>query len=272
MSEKADTSLISLPLGRRPVIHQAGVGEHGILREETFFRPGLWALHLYFWRGSVSFGGQDYEIRPHHIGITPPKTTLIWKFPLKPCCHFFVHFDFAGSEEDGGGVSVPVMAPLGNRHTQVSNRFESLVKWLPSNRIRAEVLLWDLLWGLTDLGQAKNPMLVTRHGAVETALGIIENELEYGLSAKALADRVAISYSQLNRLFKQHFEMTLSNYIANERFKRADHLLRETNVPIKAIAEQVGLPDLQHFNKFIRSRSGMPPRKYRALSSVPIIS
>ena len=54
----------------------------------------------------------------------------------------------------------------------------------------------------------------------------------------------------------------------NERFKRADTLLRESNLPIKAIAEQLGLSDLQHFNKFIRSRTGLPPRAFREANMV----
>jgi len=90
------------------------------------------------------------------------------------------------------------MAALENRSEQVESQFETLVKWTSSNRARAEVILWELLWGLTDLATLESPVLTARPGPVETALGIIENELETGLNAKSLAVRVALSYSQLN--------------------------------------------------------------------------
>ncbi len=261
MEEAQTSGCLLLPLNLRPEIHQAGMGEHGARREESFFRPSLWALHLYFWRGHLSFGGKRYPIQPHSIGLTPPNTTLTWHFPSRTCRHLFVHFSFSKRSKEQNAL--PIMCALGNRFTQVNQQFEGIAKLVAKNRDRAEVMLWDLLWGLTDLIQTENPVLTARPGPVETALGLIENELDRGLNAKSLAERVAVSYSQLNRLFKGQFGTTLSNYIAQERFKRADHLLRDTNFSIKAIAEHAGMPDLQHFNKFIRLHTGMAPRVYR---------
>lgn len=124
-------------------------------------------------------------------------------------------------------------------------------------------MLWDLLWKMTEQEPSEKQSLRVRPGAVETALGIIENELDHKLNAKSLAARVALSYTQLNRLFKEHLDTTLSNYISSERLNRSRYLLLETNLPIKAIAQQVGIPDIQQFNKFVRLHTGLAPRKFR---------
>ena len=44
---------------------------------------------------------------------------------------------------------------------------------------------------------------------------------------------------------------------------RAQHLLSQSTLPIKAIAEEVGIPDLQHFNKVVRRKLGGAPRRLR---------
>lgn len=268
MANLSARDCFTLPLGLKPEIHQAGLGEHGVRKKESFIRPKLWALHLYFWDGQLDIGGRAFEIHPRNIGLTPPATKLTWHHPLKPCRHYFVHFTFPDKLGKNPAIEVPAMYPLGIRFEQFHQPFGMLVKWSATNSLRAEIILWEMLWRLTDLIRPATPMLTIRPGPVETALGIIENELDQSFNAKSLAQRVALSYSQLNRLFKEHFSVSLAQYIVNERFKRADTLLRESNLPIKAIAEQLGLSDLQHFNKFIRSRTGLPPRAFREANLV----
>lgn len=159
--------------------------------------------------------------------------------------------------------NIPVICSLAQRFKLIRQQFEEILNWKPQNPTRAEVALWHILWQLADQKRQLSPALTVRPGPVETALGIIENELDQHLNAKSLAARVALSYSQLNRLFKEHLGTTLSKRIATERFNRAEQLLSQSNMPIKVIAERVGIPDMQHFNKFIRQRTGLSPRNYR---------
>jgi transcriptional regulator GlxA family with amidase domain len=53
-------------------------------------------------------------------------------------------------------------------------------------------------------------------------------------------------------------------YIRRLRTERARHLLVNSTLPVKAVAVQVGLPDLQQFNKVIRRELGRSPREVRA--------
>lgn len=259
---------LHLPLKSQPIIRQAGLGEHGLRKKETFCRPDEWALHLYFWAGRLQFGGDEFEINSHDLGITPPNTPLTWHFPLESCRHYFIHFTFAESEASTDEYPLPVLASLRQRFDSTRKQFEEILRWSQSNQTRANVALWDLLWKMTDHEHSVRQSLRVRPGAVETALGIIENELDHKLNAKSLAARVALSYTQLNRLFKEHLDTTLSNYISAERLNRSRYLLLETNLPIKAIAEQVGVPDIQRFNKFIRLHTGLAPRKFREANQI----
>ena len=164
--------LARLPLSAKPFIHQAGVGTHGRKRKERFFRPKLWAVHLYYWTGSVSFAGRSFAIQPHCLGLTPPDTELIWQFPEKTCPHHFIHFELSGSDEL---ALVPAMQVLSTRFRQVDARIEGIAKTWQTQRTRAEVSLWDMLWELADHWATEKHPSPLLPGPVETALGIIES-------------------------------------------------------------------------------------------------
>ena len=51
--------------------------------------------------------------------------------------------------------------------------------------------------------------------------------------------------------------------MTQKRVAQATHLLINSNMPIRVIATMAGIPDLQHFNKFIRKHCGMAPTRYR---------
>ena len=57
--------------------------------------------------------------------------------------------------------------------------------------------------------------------------------------------------------------MTVIDYIQERRWERAQYLLEVSGLPVKVEAVETGMPDLGHFNKFIRSRAGVPPRELR---------
>jgi transcriptional regulator GlxA family with amidase domain len=46
--------------------------------------------------------------------------------------------------------------------------------------------------------------------------------------------------------------------------ERAEYFLRKTALPVKGIAAECGVTDLQHFNKLVRRFFGKSPRAIRA--------
>jgi transcriptional regulator GlxA family with amidase domain len=70
----------------------------------------------------------------------------------------------------------------------------------------------------------------------------------------------------LVRLFRRHLETTPVAYIRKRRAEHAKHLLIHTTLPMKSIARQIGLTDLQQFNKLLRKTLGRSPRAIRFAS------
>ena len=95
-------------------------------------------------------------------------------------------------------------------------------------------------------------------------LSILDNEIGHSHSVASLARRVGVSRNHLTRLFRQHLQTTTVDYLQGRRMKQVRHLIEHSCLPIKLIAEEVGLSDLHQFNKFFKKRTGLSPRAYRS--------
>jgi transcriptional regulator GlxA family with amidase domain len=138
-----------------------------------------------------------------------------------------------------------------------------MAKVFRARRLRAEVLLWELLWAIADAGgrvdegEAMSP-------ALAAAVSVINEELARPLSLTDLARRVGVSPNHLIRLFQQRFGTPVAQYVRQHRVAQAKHLLKHTNLPVKHIAASVGIPNLQLFNKTLRREAGVSPRALRS--------
>jgi transcriptional regulator GlxA family with amidase domain len=99
---------------------------------------------------------------------------------------------------------------------------------------------------------------------MEAAVSVIAEELAQSFTVADLARRVGVSTNHLIRLFRQQFGVPVAAYVRQQRVAQAKHLLKHTNLPVKHIAANVGIPNLQLFNKTLRRVAGVAPRALRA--------
>lgn len=84
------------------------------------------------------------------------------------------------------------------------------------------------------------------------------------LRMEQIAAIAALSESGLHRMFRQHTQVSISDYLIGLRVGEACARLSGTTQPIRHIAADVGYASLANFNRqFLRLR-GMTPRDYRA--------
>lgn len=85
----------------------------------------------------------------------------------------------------------------------------------------------------------------------------------YDVSLQTLAENMNMNYYYLSKIFKEKMGCTFSQYMQKIRLEKAQHLLNNTELPIKEIALQVGFSDSNTFIKNYKSRFGISPGKYR---------
>jgi iron complex transport system substrate-binding protein len=79
----------------------------------------------------------------------------------------------------------------------------------------------------------------------------------------ALARSCHMSRSTLGRKFREHMGIAPHAYAIQVRLAHACSLLRETDLPLKAIAAQLGYSDVYFFSKQFRKHIGVPPGAFR---------
>ena len=84
------------------------------------------------------------------------------------------------------------------------------------------------------------------------------------LSLASISKQMHIGRTKLCTLAKElSGGQTLSYLIAQRRINAAKRLLAQTNLPISAVAEQVGINDYNYFSKVFRSIAGTTPSAFR---------
>lgn len=235
----------------------AAIATHGPKTVERY-DVGPWCMHFYRYHGSIRIGNETYAIVPGSVGITPGNTAAEYVFKDR-CTHGFFHF------EPSGGDPVPLapMIAVGDAFAGAWSQFEEAIGLFPLSPLRAEIKLWDMLWQYAERSQLPAQEVAPVHPAVVQATRFIETWLEMPLSVSDIASRLDISHNHLTRLFQKHLNKTPIAYIIERRMERAEQLLRNTDMPVKQIANQVGVADLQAFNKSFRAKFGISPREYR---------
>lgn len=80
---------------------------------------------------------------------------------------------------------------------------------------------------------------------------------------KEFGEQFHLSEKYISRYFKEHFHITISQYVTYLRLEHAKHLLQDTDIPITEVAMQSGYQNVSYFIRSFKKTYGMSPLKYR---------
>ncbi|MDR1062057.1 MAG: AraC family transcriptional regulator [Clostridiales bacterium] len=89
------------------------------------------------------------------------------------------------------------------------------------------------------------------------------NNLEKDLSIATLADCFHFNPSYLSRMYKKKMGMSMSEYICEQRLKKARQLLSASNCKIKDVAEAAGFSSPSYFTQCFSRAFSISPQEYR---------
>ncbi|MGN0348344.1 MAG: AraC family transcriptional regulator [Roseburia sp.] len=105
----------------------------------------------------------------------------------------------------------------------------------------------------------------TKNEYVSAALTFIQKNYATKLLIRDISNHLNISSRYLSKIFFEHMNVTIGNYLNNYRINQSIDLMRNTDMTLTEIAAQVGLKDSQHFSKLFKSIIGINPHQYRKL-------
>lgn len=120
----------------------------------------------------------------------------------------------------------------------------------------------------TMLARQRSPdaSTATQTDVAEQLRDYIAHHYSASPSLRDFAQSIGFHKGYLGQLIKQETGLSFHAHVANVRFERARYLLRQTNDPIRAIAESVGIQDVDYFTAQFKRRTGKTPTQFRKRS------
>ena len=256
--------------GRFPMLEKS----HGFI-----YRAPTVALHQHDYEGRVHIGEGQYELRPGDLTLTPAEIDSHYHLP-RDGFHLCIHFRHTAEAEieDCHALNLPLHLRLGTG----SNSIRQRIWWITDLHRRAEHAdarkrtlalaaasagMQELLLTLALLEPEEESPAEPISSRVEksmlTLLELIDLRLKEVLAIPELAEASGLSQNYLARAFRRRYGMPVPHFILLRRIELARHLLTTSELTVKQVAHEVGLPDVQHFNKQFRRLAGMSPSAYR---------
>lgn len=100
---------------------------------------------------------------------------------------------------------------------------------------------------------------------IADAIGIAEENLSATTTVAAMAEAAKMSAYQFDRRMKRVFGISAGEWLLKARLSVARNRLIETDLPIAAIALEVGYADQSSFSRQFRQTIGLPPLAFRKM-------
>lgn len=92
---------------------------------------------------------------------------------------------------------------------------------------------------------------------------ILDHCYSADFSTTAMAEEFKMSLPYLSQYFKKHMGMNLLDYVTERKIGKAKELLKDTDMAIKDISEQVGYYSVNSFNRRFKQVTGYTPGEWR---------
>ncbi|MGO4697368.1 helix-turn-helix domain-containing protein [Paenibacillus sp. 2TAB26] len=104
---------------------------------------------------------------------------------------------------------------------------------------------------------------------LETVKELIEQKFpDINLSQQSIAMSVKLSSAYIGKLFKENYNMSITEYINEVRLGHAQSLLEQNNYTIAEIMDKCGYANQSYFFRLFKGKVGSTPKEYRMKKSI----
>lgn len=98
---------------------------------------------------------------------------------------------------------------------------------------------------------------------IRKLIAYLESNLHKLHSIEDMAQKVNLSVSHLQHLFKKETDITITQHLRMKRIKKAHGLLTTSFLSVKEICVEIGMNDVSRFIKDFKTIYGITPTQYR---------
>ena len=167
-------------------------------------------------------------------------------------------------------LNIPQGSPLIETASHIVRSYNVISASPPSEPLEAQLRGWALTFLSEFLQVSTVPNSVHPPQATAAQLRLVNETASFlslalrrALSRAEIAERAGVSESTLAEGFRAVTGRGPVDYLIDLRISRARLLLKTSGARVAQIATQVGIPDVYHFSKLFKKRTGLSPLQYR---------
>lgn len=219
----------------------------------------------------VNMCNRRYEVQAGDIFYAIPSEKIEFIQAGEDTCWEWLEVQFNGP----GAIDFPKQFGLSRKKAALTPENPELVKETISlmhelmvNADRSISRHLELLFRLVAaVGEEPQPHSDASQDApralVASVIDYIDSTHKLDCNVSQLAERFDIDRTTLCRAFKKITGMPPHQFIDHQRFTRGQELLSSTSMSIAEIAAGTGFSDVKYFTSWFKSKTGLPPGKWR---------
>ena len=132
-----------------------------------------------------------------------------------------------------------------------------------TGQIKKKIILLQFIHELWKKGFIVENDTTGRNTVEKEMVSYIQQNYTGKILLREFGEQFHLSEKYISRYFKDHFHITLSQYVTYLRLEHAKQMLQETDISVTEVAMQSGYQNVSYFIRSFKKTYGVSPLKYR---------
>ena len=132
-----------------------------------------------------------------------------------------------------------------------------------TGQIKKKIILLQFIHELWKKGFIVENDTTGRNTVEKEMVSYIQQNYMGKILLREFGEQFHLSEKYISRYFKEHFHITLSQYVTYLRLEHAKQMLQETDISVTEVAMQSGYQNISYFIRSFKKTYGVSPLKYR---------
>mgnify|MGYP001171262583 FL=1 len=215
--------------------------------------------------------GEAFVVSPGNLHLMGSQTGTVdyytFLFPLK-------YISFRTDDM----LDEKLLEPLNSGHLMICPRVKDTAKELLieiyeakkdeseskiTTQVRTKIILLQFILEMWKKGFVIENDTSGRNTVEKEMVSYIQQNFTGKISLREFGEQFHLSEKYISRYFKEHFHITLSQYVTYLRLEHAKQLLQDTDIPVTDVAMQSGYQNVSYFIRSFQKAYAVSPLKYR---------
>ena len=241
-----------------------------------FFTPDLEWIYCTKGESVIATEGQEYALKPGMLALLEPEKAYSARCTGKePLHYYYIHFDLQPAYLKDAYIQ-RIFGDAAQRciHADAIPNYSNAFASLLQDRVRGEMGMTALLYAQLitlsvqlmriawrtrcELEESTEPAVMDEDARMAAkAVKIMREERLWQIGE--ICKRLNVSSSYLYKLFMRAFHQSPSEFMMQERLRRARYLMTEKGYTVASAAEELGFSSASHLSRQCKQVYGLSP-------------